>query len=308
MPNSSNLPLLAGVGVAVVLLGGVGLWLYRDNAGAAQEQADARWTPTLPKGRLELLHTSFKQTRLLALDSVRPAGKLTEAVVLVVGSAPTGLDGGAAMTSQRIRIDCAKGRIFDGDLGAFNVDGKVLTTKLLSGGQYGRPAETEETEVARLCSSGKPGRVFADLHAAQREYQTPPDDYETVAAARPDDPNVFAWLCAAGAKGRWRDTTPSDCDKAVKLNPGLAEPQLDRAFLNLLLGKKAVAEADFRKLLAQQPDNAAALFAEGLILAMRGDKAASKVKRAQALKIDPKIPEWIETRYGIGISDEYRTV
>jgi hypothetical protein len=307
MPKSSNLPLLAGVGVAVVLLAGGGAWLYRDNVSAAQDQADARWTPELPKGRLELLRTSFKQTRLLALDSVRPAGKLTEAVVLVVASSPTGLDGGAAMTSQRIRIDCAKGRIFDGDQGAFDVDGKPLSTKLLSGGRYGRPADSEETEVPRLCGGAKAGRTFTDRHAAQREYQTPPDTYETIAAARPNDPNVFAWLCSAGARGRWRETTPGDCDKALKLNPTLAEVHLDRAFLNLIIGKQAVAEAGFRKLLAQEPDNAAALFAQGLILAMRGDKAASKMKRAQALKIDPKIPEWIETRYGIGISDEYRT-
>lgn len=308
MPKSSNLPLLAGAGVAVLLLGGGAFWLYSQNAGAEKAAAEARWTPELSKGRLELLQTSFKQTRLLSVDSVRPVGNQIEAVILVMGSAPDGLDGGAAMTSQRIRIDCAKGRIFDGDLGAFDADGKLLSTRLLSGGQYGRPADTEETEVPRVCgATTPPGRVFADLHVAQREYQTPPDDYETIAAARPDDPNVFAWLCAAGAKGRWRESTPSDCDKAVKLNPTLAEAHLDRAFLNLKIGKQGLAQAGFQKLLAQQPDNAAALFAEGLILAMRGDKAASRAKRAQALKIDPKIPDWIETRYGIGISDEYRT-
>lgn len=301
---------MIALGVAVVILGGGAFWVWRDQAGAGPATAQsASEAPAIPTGRLRLLRAGVTEARLLAIDDMRRTDDGVEATVVVIGKSSSSLEGGAAVTSQRNRFDCARGRVFDGNIGFFDADGRLLTTKALYAGRHGRPIATEEAEAAILCGGEKQeaGRVFSSVRSAQRELQSPPDDYASVAASRPEDPDVWAWLCSAGARGRWRATTPSDCDRAVKLNPDSAEIRLERGYLNLTTGKRPAADADFKHVLSQEPSNAPALFGRSLILALRGAKAEARTYRVRALDVDPAVADWVELRYGFRVGEEYRT-
>ena len=301
---------MIALGVAVVILGGGAFWVWRDQAGAGSETTQsASESPAVPTGRLRLLRAGVSEARLLALDDMQRTDDGVEATVVVIGKSSGSLEGGAAVMSQRNRFDCARGRAFDGNMGFFDADGRLVTTRVLYAGRHGRPIATEEAEAAILCRGEKPeaGRIFANFRAAQRELQTPPDNYESVAASRPEDPDVWAWLCSAGARGRWRDTTPGDCEKAVKLNPASAEIRLERGYLNLMTGKRPAAETDFKHIISQEPSNAPALFGQSLVLALRGAKADARTYRVRALDIDPGVADWVELRYGFRVGEEYRT-
>ena len=303
-------PLLVGLGVAALALAGGGFWLQRDAAEGARKPAEvAADVPAMPNGRVQLLRRSLSDARYLALDEVRRTDAGVQVRVLVIGRSVTSLEGRSAMMSQGKTIDCARHRVLDKAAGYFDADGNLVSSRILYAGRIGRPADSEEAEVGVICDGAKPdtGQVFAGFRAAQREAQALPDGYEKVAAARPQDPDAWAWLCTAGARGRWRDHTQGDCDRAVKLNPASTALRLDRAFLGMMAGRRSVARADFEAVLAQDPANAAALFGRGLLSALAGDKAASRIDRGKALDIDPLIPNWIQTTYGLRIGQEYKT-
>jgi len=304
-----NRGLIAILAILAVGLGAGGYWVVQGAAPAAGDEAEAaNDTPTLPTGRLLLLEKGVTQARFLALDEIKPAKGVAGAAVLVVGRSAKGLEGAAAMTIQRKSVDCARGRVIDGPLGYFDFDGRSLKVETFYSGRHGRPPAHSETEVTLVCapSPGAGQQTFKGFRAAQRELQSPPDDYEKLAATRPDDPLVWAWLCSAGARGRWRETTPGDCDRAVKLDPTSSEVGLDRAFLNLRAGKQAIADAAFRNVLTREPNNPTANFGRSLLLAMRGEKAQSAKYRTLALASDPAVPHAVEARYGFYISPEYK--
>jgi hypothetical protein len=60
--------------------------------------------------------------------------------------------------------------------------------------------------------------------------------------------------------------------------------------------------------LALDPGNAPALYTQGLLAEIRGDKAASRRDRARGLALDPRIPSWIQQKYGFKIDRRYWTV
>lgn len=296
--------ILALAAVGLLTAAGVGVWFYRD---ATREETPPE-APRLPAGRLEVLTEGVKEIRLLALDEIRRDDKGVEARVLVIGRSPTGLDAKSALQSQKKRVECATFRVFDENMGLFDADGRLMSANSYFPGRRGRPADGAEAEVTAVCgpAARKSGKVFADYRAAQRDVQTLPDGYEAIVAARPQDPHAWAWLCSAGARGRWRNTTPGDCDKAVELNPNVPEVLLDRGYLSLKAGKNAAANADFAAVLARHPDYAPALFSKGLLAELRGDKAASRRDRLRALDLDSQVPLWLERRYGVYIGAEYR--
>jgi hypothetical protein len=301
--------IVAAVMTVAATVAGLAYWqLHRapEKPGAKA----ATQAPALPAGRLILLERGVSDVRYLALDEAKPADGFASAVVLVVAKTANGLEGGAAMSVMRKRVDCSRQRVFDEALGYFDYDGRPMKTETYYSGRHGRPPAYAETqaEIPRVCGASPVGHAFAGYRGAQREAQMPPEDYERLIAGRSVDPAVAAWLCAAGARGRWRETTPGDCDRAVKLNPGLAEAGLDRGFLHLKLGNRQRADAAFREVLAREPANATARFGRGLLAAMGGDKAASKKLRGEALAADADIPKAIEARYGFYISSEYRTL
>lgn len=308
MAKSNNTNLFIGLAVAAVVLGGGGLWLYT-NANSAKADAAASVAPTLPSGRLATLGGGVKDVRFLALDSVRPGDDgVVHASVLTIGKSAAGLEGGAAMIVEAKGFNCTRQRVLDGTVGAFDFEGKLVSTKILAAGR-GRPYAGADEQAQADAACGKPpsGKVFASVAAAQRHVQMPPEHYAHLVETRPTDANAWAWLCSAAARGQWRSQAPADCDTAVKLNPDAVDVQLDRAFLNLMIGRQPTAAAGFRKILERDPQNTVALFANGLLAEMAGDKATSKRDRGLALKADPQVALWIETRYGFRISPEFRS-
>lgn len=304
----SHAPTIAFVAIGVLGLAAGGYVILGRSKPAPPPVSTA--PPTLPTGKLQLIRDRMTEARYLGLDrTTTPQG--VQVQILTLGKSAVGLEGGVAMTSQTKIVDCARGRIFDGNVGAFDAYGRLTATKVLYAGALGRAPDTDEGEVGLVCgsapkSAGKPV-IVTGFQAAQLESQMPPDDYGAVADAHPKDAAAWAWMCAAGARARWRNETPADCDRAAKLNPDNPEVLLDRGFLNLKIGKPAVSEAQFRAIFAAQPDNAAAYYGLSLLQAMRGGQSISRAARDKALDLDPGVVDWVVERYGLqSISQEYR--
>lgn len=307
--RSGQTQLVIFAAASLLTLAAGGWFITRDALKADRDaKAAAASPPVLPQGRLRLVSSGMTEARYLAIDSLKPAeeGGL-DATVLIVGSAPDGLEGGTALMSKRERIDCAGQRMFEGEAGYFDLDGKLKSATRFYAGKRGRPVEAGDTEVAAACDPARrKGRVSRDVRSAQREVQKPPEGYAKIAEARPDDPIAFAWLCASAARGRWRPQSPQDCDRAVAGRPDDTALRVDRGFLNLTTGKRPAADADFRRVMSEDPANAGAIFGHSLILAMAGDKAGSRAARIRALDLDPETPAWIEQNYRFFISPEFR--
>ena len=208
--------------LAVLVMIAGGFWMYRDAQETSREEARAvADVPSLPAGSLRLLRSGVKESRFLALDSMVNSERGVEAQVLVISTEAGGLEGGASMTSQRKRFVCDQQRVFDGNAGHFDAEGRLVRTQSFFNGQRGRPINSSEDEAKAVCGFTKPGAalIATGFRAAQREVQMPPENYGEGAEARADEPHVWAWLCTAGARRRWREATPADCDKAVRLNP-----------------------------------------------------------------------------------------
>ncbi len=310
MARRRSSPMLRVVFVVILLLAGGGgyWWMQRQAAPAAQPVAALdRTPPALPTGPVRLLRLDLTQGRYLAMGETTTAPTGVQATVLVIARTPTGLEGGAAMSVQRKTIDCARGRVFDGNVGSYDADGKLIASKVLASSTMGRPVESDELEANAVCRE-KPEpnvKLFPGFRAAQRDIQTPPEGYGEVAAAHPQDADAWAWMCAAAARGQWRKQALSDCDRAVKLNPTQAAVRLDRGFLDLLVGRRPEADTDFKAVIAAEPGNAAALYGHSLILGLNGDKAGSKRVRGEALDRDPKVADWVVTTYRLNVSTEY---
>lgn len=304
--TANRTPLIIFAVLTVLAAAGIGVWFLTDTSRAKQEQATAAANPpVLPNGRLQELATSFDNSTYLDLDTVKRDGPRISANLLKVGRTATSIPGGGALMSQDSTVDCATGRVFDGQSGVYDIDGKLISAAARYASKRGRMAEPADYHVAVLCE-GKAGRVVVGFRGAQREAQDLPDGYEKVAQARPKDPDAWAWLCAAGTRDRWRDETPADCDRALSLRPDDAATRLDRAYIFLQIGRRGEAAQDFQRVLAKDPKNAAALYGRSLLTGIRSGVAASKADRCAALAIDPGVAQWAATTYRIPASHEFR--
>jgi len=303
--DRARLIAFAGVGIATLVAGGA--WIAMDVAKAKKEEAAAASAPlpALPLGRLQRLESGVDETGFVALDDLRRDGGAVEATVLVVGKTATSIKDAGAMVVRRVTVDCDAGRIFDGRAGAFDTEGKLTTVTNGFSGKHGRPVDVGDREVPVLCQAAK-GPIITGWRAAQRSAQQLPEGYATVAEARKTDADAWAWLCAAGARGAWRASTPKDCDKAVEMLPADLNTRLDRAYLFLKIGRRPQAGADFAHVLAKEPGNAAAIFGRSLLHAVGGDEAASRRDRVAALDLDEAVPAWVARTYDIQMSQEYR--
>ena len=295
---------LAIFGSASLIVLAAGAWFILGDADKASQadKAAAALPPTLPEG------AGMTEARFLALNTLKhaPDGGL-EATILVVGRASTGLEGGTALMSKRAVLDCAGQRMFEGQIGYFDVSGALKAATTAYSGKRGRPFESGDYETTIACDAARQtGRVVDGYRGAQREVQTPPEGYPKTVEARPDDAHGWAWLCASAARGTWRPQSPKDCERALALRPKDTALRVDRGFLNLTTGKRAAAESDFKQVMAQAPDTAGAVFGHSLVLAMAGDKAGSRTARIRALDLDPDVPEWIEKTFRFFITAEYR--
>ena len=301
---------LAIFGSASLIVLAAGAWFILGDADKASQadKAAAALPPTLPEGPLKLVKAGMTEARFLALNTLKhaPDGGL-EATILVVGRASTGLEGGTALMSKRAVLDCAGQRMFEGQIGYFDVSGALKAATTAYSGKRGRPFEPGDYETTIACDAARQtGRVVDGYRGAQREVQTPPEGYPKTVEARPDDAHGWAWLCASAARGTWRPQSPKDCERALALRPKDTALRVDRGFLNLTTGKRAAAESDFKQVMAQAPDTAGAVFGHSLVLAMAGDKAGSRTARIRALDLDPDVPEWIEKTFRFFITAKYR--
>lgn len=290
-------------------LGAAGIVVAGLLAGCGGGPEAATVTAPLPGGRVQFVGQTLNEAEYLVLDSIRRGDGVVEATVLIVGDKPTAIERRFAFLVRRETFDCSTQTIAGETGGFYDAAGKLVETRVLSS-RVGRQANSSDFEVKVACdatSVGR-GRILTGYRAAQLDFQAAPADIAATAEANPQDAHAWAWLCAAGARGRWRPQTPADCDKAVDLAPDSTATLLDRAFLKLALGKNAPAAADFRAVLALDPGNAAALYTQGLLAEIRGDKAASRRDRARGLALDPRIPSWIQQKYGFQIDRRYWTV
>ena len=283
---------------------GLGVW-FLDDARKAKSAAAAASPPVLPNGRLQELSTSFSDSSFLDLDTVKRNGPRISATVLKVGRTATAIPGGGAFMSQASVVDCATGRVFDGASGVYDIDGKLISAAAGYPSKRGRVAEPGDYQVPVLCE-GKPGRVVTGFRGAQRVAQDLPEGYAKIAEARPQDADAWAWMCAAGARDRWRPQTPADCARALSLRPDDTATRLDRAYVFMQIGRRDEAAQDVAKVLAADPDNAAALYARSLLTGIRSGVGASKADRCAALKLDPKVADWAAQTYRIPASREFR--
>lgn len=294
--------LFAFLAVAAAALAGGGLWLVNDQARAAREaKAAAQDVPTLPKGRLQVVGASVTEARYLDLDSVRRSPDGVGATILRVGKAADALEGKVAMISTREVIDCAGRRLFEGRIGAFDAEGKLVSATNGYSGERGRPAEAADGELNAVCGAPPTGRIFASVKAAQRDVQALPAGYDKRAEANPEDAGLWAWLCAAEARGQWRKEAPQDCDRAVALNPDDAAVRVDRGFLALQVGRNRPADADFQKASAMDPQNEAARLGHAAVLQLKGERAAARKALAPVLAVDPEAPVWLQHAYRVAM-------
>src|SRR5581483_7315760 len=199
-----------------VLAGGF-WWMNRSGAGSPAAQADAQ-PPPLPAGPLKLLSPNLDDVQFLAVDEVVRSGDKVQAVVLDAGKTATSIARKYAFEVKREAIDCRSRRIGGEMAGYYDAAGKLVTHELLSG-DLGRPASGIDVEVAAVCGTAGPTRVEAGWKAAQRDVQAPPADLIARAEAAPKDAELWAWVCADGARGHWNPSMPKWCDRAVALNP-----------------------------------------------------------------------------------------
>ncbi len=301
------LPWVVFAALAAVVVGGGAWWMSHSSAPAAGA-ASANAVPPLPAGPQQYAGSNITEGHYLDPAGVSRSGQVAQANVLVVGKTATAIAHTYAMVAKHETIDCGAKTISQEMAGEYDATGKLVNNEILTG-SVGRPAQSSDFEVPVVCEAKATPkwRAAADWRTAQREMQMPADKYETTAEAAPKDADAWAWLCRAGARGHWRKQSGQDCDHAVKLAPDAAAVRLNRAYLNVAVGKNALAVADFRDILAHDPDNAAALFGKSLVAALAGDKAGSKKDRDRALDLDPSVPDWIESNFRILISDPYRS-
>jgi tetratricopeptide (TPR) repeat protein len=306
--NRTTLFVFLGLGAAVAA--GLALWIAGDVGRAGKEaEAAAKDVPVLPAGPLQFVMSNSNEATYLALDTVRRAESQVTATVLKVGRTTTSIEGGGALVSATATVDCAADRIFDGKVGAFDVEGKLLSATTGFSGKRGRVVEPSDYQVPALCR-GEKGRVVPDRHTAQRESQALPDAVAARAEADAKDADAWAWLCAAGARDRWRAKTPADCAHALELRPDDAATRLDRAYIFLKIGRNAEAAADIAKVLAADPKNATALYARSLLTGIQrrgmAGVIASRADRCAALALEHDVANWAARTYQIQMSREFR--
>ncbi|HLZ77616.1 hypothetical protein [Phenylobacterium sp.] len=309
MAKRKSNPTLALVFVGlVVVMGAAAVWLFlRGGSSGGAGPAVATAAPPLPTGKLEELESHLAQARYLAPDATAKTGTTAQATVLLVGTGPKAINDRYAFQVKRETIDCAAHSIRDEMAGEYDSAGKLVNSEILTS-TVGRAADGLDAEVAAVCAAAPPTglRVAQGYKAAQRDVQSPPDNLIAQADASPKDPDLAAWVCAAGARGRWNPSLPKQCDHAVALNPASAAVIVDRGFLKLVLGKNPAADADFQKAALIDPLSAGGLFGHSLVMAMRGDLAGARKVRDRALDLDPKVADWIEQTYRFQITDQYR--
>jgi predicted O-linked N-acetylglucosamine transferase (SPINDLY family) len=122
-----------------------------------------------------------------------------------------------------------------------------------------------------------------------------------------DSGHALAWNyrgAALGWLGRFSEALASS-DRALAINPKLAEIWQSRGLILFQLDRTAEAEMAYRRALALQPDHPEVLTGIGNCLALNGDVAAALACFDQALAIVPDLEMALSTRiYTLDFSDD----
>lgn len=295
--------LIAGL-VMLVVVAAVGAFFWMQSRKAAE--APPPPPPTLPEGRLQVLSSGVTEVRYLALDESRQDETGAVATVLVVSKSPTGADRKYALLRRNAVINCAARRTHDETAAYFDAYGRLVHSETINTGRMGRPMEPGEVEGDAVCGRRASGHIVQGWRVAQRQTQAPPEGLLARAEANPGDVHAWAWLCSASARGHTRDGGIAACDRALELQPDLADVRIDRGYFLMMQGREPAAEADFRAILEKDPKNAFALYGRSLIAALAGQEGASRALRTQAFALDAKVSDWAESNYGLRIGAQYR--
>jgi hypothetical protein len=290
----------------VIAVSGGGWFYWTGRASTPASDAAQLSPPGLPEGKLVFAGASVTEARYVVGDDIKPGQTASQVTVLIVGKTPKSVEQRYAVGVKRELVDCANRSIGQEVVGLYDQSGKLATNQVETGAA-GRSVDSADHEAALACDrlQTPAWRAKTGWRAAVREFQRPPADIDAQLKAQPQDAALWAWRCRSVAQGAWRADGRQVCDKAVALAADDMSVRLDRGFLALMLRDRKAAVRDFDAIVAKHPDNAPALFGRGLVEAMNGATAASKTDRGQALKLDPKAPDWIEATYGINISSEY---
>jgi hypothetical protein len=125
------------------------------------------------------------------------------------------------------------------------------------------------------------------------------------ADAHPNNPQAWADLCDVTARHWWRDSSVMDCSRAVALNPGRPEVQLDQGFLYIKIGDGRSAEKAFDAILKPWPNHAVALYGRSLARSMIDAIPSGRRDWCRAQQLDPEVRHRIEVEWEFRVDGAY---
>lgn len=134
-------------------------------------------------------------------------------------------------------------------------------------------------EANRLVESGL-------VAARQEQYEKA---YELFAQAERIHPGFTPAMVASGELaidlGEY-DRADADLSRAIALDPHIMEWREKRATVRQLAGRYDESLSDYDAVIAVQPENSAALYNRGALLALRGNKAAAAADLERAFRVE----------------------
>ncbi|HEX7753181.1 MAG TPA: DUF3857 domain-containing protein [Novosphingobium sp.] len=109
--------------------------------------------------------------------------------------------------------------------------------------------------------------------------------------------NARCWYL--GLRNSALDTALADCNRAIELSSNPAVYLDSRALVHFQAGRLEAARTDYAAALAASPEQASALFMNGVVLTRLGDKAKGAADQRAARAVRPDIEQFYR-RFGIG--------
>jgi tetratricopeptide (TPR) repeat protein len=129
-------------------------------------------------------------------------------------------------------------------------------------------------------------------YLAKRDYERAIQDYDQAIRLRSDYYEPFLGRCAARAYGdKGFAEALSDCDEALRLDPGNVDSLGVRGLVCFKMGRYEKAIADCNQVLSQYPQVPFGLYLRGLAKRMSHDVAGGDADIAAAKAIRPNEPE-----------------
>ncbi len=160
-------------------------------------------------------------------------------------------------------------------------------------------------EQRKLYATYNGGPVFRLNRAAapaETDGSSAGDPTQGPAAAEPKDADGFARRAAAFAARRDFARAVQDYNRAVELEPGVANHLYDRALAHLAAGQGVLGMADLDQALVLKPDYPAALLARGRLYLLASDEGRAKADFDAAMRSAP-----VEANVELAVAETYQT-